>query len=202
MEAVDAVGELLGDDLFHRLQIAGVVTESAQRLAVYAPHLEFGMRIQEVAALLHHTVGEQREMMLMRFVHRIPQGIACAQTGSDRQQFGLVVGIVAVARPENNVLRMRRKASPDDLSPIEAGRSSACRRDRCARTAPPSARPPSPYGHGRTRRPALPPESRRERASSLSVRRTEDIELPASLEGPSSESAIPGRIGRLTQVSN
>ena len=71
VEPIDAVGQLLGDDAFHRFEITGVQAEAANGLAVRAPHFPFGMRLQKMPRLLNHAVGDDRKLLFPGLVYRL-----------------------------------------------------------------------------------------------------------------------------------
>ncbi len=56
--------------------------------------------------------------MLLRFVHRLTQRIAVAEPRRLRQQLGVVIGIVAVSQPKDEILGIRFDAILNDLSAV------------------------------------------------------------------------------------
>ena len=72
MEAVDAVGQLLGKDSLHPFQVARVETEYPERLSVDLAGEKLGMSIEKLPTLLHDTVNDQRHLLSVRFGHGVP----------------------------------------------------------------------------------------------------------------------------------
>ena len=72
VETGDAVGKLLGHDLLHYVEVAAVVTESADPVAGRIAHRELRVLAQVVPILLHHAVGNDRQLVLGRLFYRLP----------------------------------------------------------------------------------------------------------------------------------
>ena len=119
VKAVNAVGELLGDDLLHRFKITGVETEAADGLAVRAAHFPFRMRLEEMTGLLDDAVSDNGEPMLARLIGGVPQRVAYTEPGRLRQQNRIVIGIIAVAHPEHKVLAVCRHGAADNFASVE-----------------------------------------------------------------------------------
>lgn len=87
VKAVDPVRELLSQNLLHHLDVTRIQTEPPDRLAVGPSHFPLWMRLEQVPALLHDAIGNQRKAMFPGLVDGLPQRIAISQTGCLRQEF-------------------------------------------------------------------------------------------------------------------
>ena len=136
MEAIYTVSELLGDDLLHDLQVTGVVAEPADSLALGIAHLEFRVRVQIVSALLHHAIGDHGQLVLAGLGDCLLQHIPLPQPGALEQQLRIVIGVVAVSRPDHHILAVGLHTAAHHLLPIEAGAVAAVIRVAIAELRP------------------------------------------------------------------
>jgi hypothetical protein len=120
VESIDAVGQLLGNDLLHGVEIPGVQAEAADGSVVHATHFPLGMCLEEMPALLHDAVGDDRQIVLASLVHRLAQRVTRAKPGSLGQRLRVIVGVIAVAHPEHQVLAVCGDGAAHNLASIEA----------------------------------------------------------------------------------
>ena len=64
VESGHAVGQLLGEELFHHLEVARVEAKPVDGFAVGRPCPELGMGIEKMPPLLHDAIGDQGKAAL------------------------------------------------------------------------------------------------------------------------------------------
>ena len=121
VKPVNAIGQLFRHNGLHGFQIAGVVTKPSNRRAIYITHFVFRMRLQEMAALLYHTIGNHGHVVFGGFVHNFAQRIALSQSRCFGQQCGIVIGVIAVAHPHHQIFTVCLDTVPDNIRTVETG---------------------------------------------------------------------------------
>lgn len=72
-----------------------------------------------MAALLYNTISYNWQIVFLRFGHRFPQSVSFAKSRCFRQQFRIVVSVIPITNPYDQIVAICRYAVTNDLTPIK-----------------------------------------------------------------------------------